>query len=625
MKKIYLLASLFLASGFAFSQTPALEAEVHELATEIVEKRISFEVADRAPGDIIWVDSFEVASNWLAGGTTPDSSVHGWSIADFTGGWAFNDTLDMNTQGTFARFVNGEDDAADAIAGPFTFEYVGGPNNGLIDLTGVPAPHLEFEQYGARFITVQSVEISTDGGANWFQAALNDDAPLTANGGSAYARPETKRFNLVPTLQAAGGSLANVQVRLFWDGDMNGANINYIDYGWFVDNIRIVEGEEYESEIRNATYRWGVNGNVWAPGLSYHQIPLHQVSEVEFSAEIFNNGSLLATGSNVVANISGTETWTANSPSRDIGPSMVDSFVVSSTFLPTAGFGTYNIEILADQTNIDADSTNDSFITSFEIGESVYARDNGIAEGGIGNFASNAGQPFSIGNTMEVFADGIVTDMEIVLTDDSTNIGQVMFGTIYRAEAGAYVQVAVTENYTITANDILGAPVKIPMRNGVAFDVSAGDDLLVMGAHFGGTDPVRFASAQKVEERTVLGVRSDNSLGFLGDPNIVMVRLIMPWNVSVEESENSVINVAQNVPNPFSNNTLINYTLTETANVSLTVVDLAGKVVATYNEGTRGAGEHNITVGANQLSDGVYFYNFKAGDYSVTKRMVVNK
>ena len=87
--------------------------------------------------------------------------TYGWSIGTETNSWNGGLDGDMGTEGNFARFKNGN--TTDFIeAGGFTFTY-----DGSIDLTGVPAPHLEFSQFGAIFFEVQSVEISTDGGDSW--------------------------------------------------------------------------------------------------------------------------------------------------------------------------------------------------------------------------------------------------------------------------------------------------------------------------------------------------------------------------------------------------------------------------------------------------------------------------
>ncbi|HZH85778.1 MAG TPA: T9SS type A sorting domain-containing protein, partial [Brumimicrobium sp.] len=87
----------------------------------------------------------------------------------------------------------------------------------------------------------------------------------------------------------------------------------------------------------------------------------------------------------------------------------------------------------------------------------------------------------------------------------------------------------------------------------------------------------------------------------------------------------SNLNVSQNFPNPFANETKVVFNLKEASNVSYTVVDLTGKVVANVNEGNTMAGEHEITIDGSSFANGVYYLNINAGDSKVTRKMIVNK
>jgi hypothetical protein len=82
-------------------------------------------------------------------------------------------------------------------------------------------------------------------------------------------------------------------------------------------------------------------------------------------------------------------------------------------------------------------------------------------------------------------------------------------------------------------------------------------------------------------------------------------------------------NVSQNFPNPFNNTSYINVTLDESAELVLEVTNLMGQVVSQVNYGTLANGTHKLTIDATTLETGVYFYTVKAGNSSVTKRMIV--
>ncbi|MES2285791.1 MAG: T9SS type A sorting domain-containing protein [Bacteroidota bacterium] len=90
-------------------------------------------------------------------------------------------------------------------------------------------------------------------------------------------------------------------------------------------------------------------------------------------------------------------------------------------------------------------------------------------------------------------------------------------------------------------------------------------------------------------------------------------------------SENG-ITVKQNMPNPFSNNSSINYELDHNAAVTLNVYDVTGKKVLVQTEGNQNIGRHTINVNANDLPAGVYYYSLNVGKHTTsTMKMVVIK
>jgi hypothetical protein len=84
------------------------------------------------------------------------------------------------------------------------------------------------------------------------------------------------------------------------------------------------------------------------------------------------------------------------------------------------------------------------------------------------------------------------------------------------------------------------------------------------------------------------------------------------------------LSVAQNMPNPFRGTTEINYSLNKAVDaVELTIYDVAGKKVKEVKEEQVGAGKHFMKVNSAEMAAGVYYYTLKAGETSVTKKMVV--
>jgi hypothetical protein len=81
--------------------------------------------------------------------------------------------------------------------------------------------------------------------------------------------------------------------------------------------------------------------------------------------------------------------------------------------------------------------------------------------------------------------------------------------------------------------------------------------------------------------------------------------------------------LSQNYPNPFNPGTRIAYRLQRESRVKLTVLDPAGKTVATLVDGRQSAGPHEARFEAGRFASGVYVYRLEAGAFSETRRMVM--
>lgn len=102
---------------------------------------------------------------------------------------------------------------------------------------------------------------------------------------------------------------------------------------------------------------------------------------------------------------------------------------------------------------------------------------------------------------------------------------------------------------------------------------------------------------------------------FIDNINVEVITL------GVEEQENQFgLNV---YPNPLEGNSVIDFTLTNSEQVNLTVVDLVGKEIMTLMDETATNGQHQVAIPANELASGIYFVNLQVGEQVVTQKIVV--
>ena len=81
-------------------------------------------------------------------------------------------------------------------------------------------------------------------------------------------------------------------------------------------------------------------------------------------------------------------------------------------------------------------------------------------------------------------------------------------------------------------------------------------------------------------------------------------------------------------PNPFNPKTVVSYYVPERCEVALAVYDAAGRKVATLENGTVDAGEHDTvwngrTDGDRPVATGVYFVRLEAGNQAATRKLVL--
>jgi hypothetical protein len=102
---------------------------------------------------------------------------------------------------------------------------------------------------------------------------------------------------------------------------------------------------------------------------------------------------------------------------------------------------------------------------------------------------------------------------------------------------------------------------------------------------------------------------------------------IMDIELRIRGNEKSAMNyeLYQNIPNPFSDNTMIGFFVPAEQKVNIQIFDLRG--VEIYQK------EINAVKGKNQMyiskaelgSAGIYYYQMQAADYSATKKLVISK
>ncbi len=125
---------------------------------------------------------------------------------------------------------------------------------------------------------------------------------------------------------------------------------------------------------------------------------------------------------------------------------------------------------------------------------------------------------------------------------------------------------------------------------------------------------------------------NDKVLGTGTQLNPIVVRMISGIDttlfVSVDEESYifpSDYSLSNAYPNPFNPKTVIEYSLSKSAEVSLIVYTLQGEEVTRLVNGGQNAGSHKVTWDASRTASGVYLYRLRAGEFVQTRKMVLLK
>ena len=119
----------------------------------------------------------------------------------------------------------------------------------------------------------------------------------------------------------------------------------------------------------------------------------------------------------------------------------------------------------------------------------------------------------------------------------------------------------------------------------------------------------------------------NDSSYFIGPVNVLYTGVSgRPWEPVITYS----FKLGQNAPNPFKQLTTINYQLPKAGRVSLKVYNIAGQVVRTLVNEDKSPGRYEIKWDSRddrgrRVSNGVYYYQIKAGSNSGIKKMVIIK
>jgi aminopeptidase N len=119
--------------------------------------------------------------------------------------------------------------------------------------------------------------------------------------------------------------------------------------------------------------------------------------------------------------------------------------------------------------------------------------------------------------------------------------------------------------------------------------------------------------------------KQPNNIQFDPNNNIVLKTATLALNGINDNFEMDGFRLFQNEPNPASGITDIKYHLKENSIVQISLFDVKGNLIKVLVDQETTTGEHRLKLDCNQMVPGVYYYRMDAGDFTMTKKLIVIK
>jgi hypothetical protein len=148
-----------------------------------------------------------------------------------------------------------------------------------------------------------------------------------------------------------------------------------------------------------------------------------------------------------------------------------------------------------------------------------------------------------------------------------------------------------------------------------------GNDAILVPIYNDPNDAVALSIIQSAyPSRTVVGINVQNLYEYGGMTHCVTQQQPIALTTAGLNSPTEKNNVIQqNYPNPFSDETTIDFILDNNSRVQLHVFDQSGRLIKQVEEREYSEGQHSIKLNANSWLNGVYHYQFSVN--SIPQRM----
>lgn len=500
-----------------------------------------------------------------------------------------------------------------------------------------------FMCYDANSTWKMLMEVTVD---NWLHSARYD----VSFGVNHKGRPDKTTPGKPAIFQANISDVAagqpNVQIKFTWQ-------LTWL-YFWQIDDFKLSEAWDNDLTMKFAQMEWtdGDDVSKMTPSFMIPKSQLAGNSYTNFQSAALNFGEYDQTNSFFEVDITknNQNVFHSEGPKKNVYTLMTDTTLITDAYTPTE-FGHYKVTYNYKSDEVDNTPENNTKTVYFNVNDSVLSHADNTSE------------------------EAFVWGLEAYGTDGLPNLNHKVgvqykiYGDCEANSISAYIAGGLGDGqidfryglYYVPVGQEDETPIELMVSESVVYDSTMIDHWITMGLSKDGESEFLKAGdlvyvcvdynnqhtdrASKRFENLKIG--ADQSFRIL-DPvsigmaeaqtwdkgnsyfneRVLMVRLNINNHSNINDGVDltrSSATVGQNYPNPFNRTTDISYELANDSDVSITVMDLTGRIVMDVQKGTQTSGKHNIQLDASGLDAGIYLYTLKAGGFNETKRMTVSR
>ncbi len=498
-----------------------------------------------------------------------------------------------------------------------------------INCTGHPSVLVRIEQnfrYWSN--SVMLFEVTNDNGVHWASFDMKMGTKVSERVGGIKAG---EKVDLYLNLTDVAANMPNVQFKITW----RDAKLYY----WMIDDITFLEGFDDDLQLVYSEADYD-NGTEDAEGFFYG-LPKTQLSGFDFTGIIKNFGNIEQWGTkfNVQVTKNNQIIYNESTPSYTLYPGITDTFKIPTQFIPT-DFGHYKVDFEAKAELPDMVPGDNKASALFMVTDSMFSRCDDVPEVTFSTWewytvpheGDLMGTWYRIKNPIEVSSISVY----ISSADIQSSFRLVLLG--YNEETQSPVELLGSELISMDSTILKNHWVTLPLqKDGEGEFLEAGKSYMAAIEFWNNMD----FEAAYASKRYALG--SDRSNYFPAntcwyfftnddewystDEDLFMIRLNLNDHSNlidgISDPQNGGVQLNQNFPNPFTEETTIGFTLANPSEVNLIIKDISGRTVSVRNFGNKPSGENRIVIKGNELEPGNYFYTLQTRDFNKTLKMTV--